>query len=266
MSVALMTIHGFLTDTEDFGRLYDYVGWYDEVVACKIPGHDGKVDFSKFTVQATLRAVLRTFDKLAEKHDAVDIVGFSMGGALATYVCSKRKVRKAVLVAPANKYFNFNSPLATLKFYIGKFKNAFFQRGSVAHRLNQTGKALEPHLYNASVSMDIALKRMLPNISVHTFQVFAALIKTINHQIETHKVSTPCLLIWGQLDELVPEASIDYLRHLLPTNLYIKHHDIGHAMLLGSKDHIVITDIVEYLSNKKLAKPIPKKQIASKPN
>ena len=54
-----MTIHGFLTDTKDFGRLYDYLGFYDEVVPYKVPGHNDGEPFDKFNKEDTVAGILR---------------------------------------------------------------------------------------------------------------------------------------------------------------------------------------------------------------
>ena len=59
MSKAVMTIHGFLTDTKDFGRLYDYLGFYDEVVPYKVPGHNDGEPFDKFNKEDTVAGILR---------------------------------------------------------------------------------------------------------------------------------------------------------------------------------------------------------------
>lgn len=48
MSKAVLTVHGFLTDIKDFGRLYDYLDFYDEVVPYKVPGHNDGESFDKF--------------------------------------------------------------------------------------------------------------------------------------------------------------------------------------------------------------------------
>ena len=163
MKKALMTIHGFLTDIKDFGRLYEHLCMYDKVVACKIPGHNGKVDFRKFTVENTLKAVLHCYDQLAKDYDQVDVVGFSMGGVLASYLCTQRNVHKVVLVAPANKYINLSSPLSTLKFYLRFVADTYTKTvGSIQERISCTQKALSPYVDNTIATSNMALRRFFP--------------------------------------------------------------------------------------------------------
>ena len=102
-----MTIHGFLTTTDDFGRLNQYLDHYDEIAVVQIPGHNGKTNFSLFTMQSTINTVLSTFDTLAKKHDQVDVIGFSMGGACAARMSVERKdaIKKLVLMSPAGDMY-----------------------------------------------------------------------------------------------------------------------------------------------------------------
>lgn len=262
MKKALMTIHGFLTDINDFGRLYEHLSMYDKVVACKIPGHNGKVDFRKFTVENTLKAVLHCYDQLAKDHDQVDVVGFSMGGALASYLCTQRNVHKAVLVAPANKYINLSSPLSTLKFYL-RFVGETYTKtvGSLKDRIATMQKALHPYVGNTIATNNMALRRFFPHLNMYTFNTFSNVVKTVNIEVEAHSpIDTPTLVFWGQLDELVPQASVDYLAKHFVCMQTILYKDVGHMMMLSNRDGDFIRETLKFLTNGKVDECIPTKQ------
>ena len=262
MSRALMTIHGFLTDINDFGRLYEHLGMYDKVVACKIPGHNGKLDFRKFTVENTLKAVLHCYDDLAKNYDEIDVVGFSMGGALTSYLCTQRNVRKAVLVAPANRYLNLSSPLATLKFYL-RFVGSVYTKtvGSLKDRISKTQKALTPYVENTLATSNMALKRFFPHLNMYTFNTFANIVKTVNTEVEAHApIDTPILVIWGELDELVPQASLDFLSKQFVNMQTIIYKDVGHLLMLSNRDGEFIQTAVKFLTDGKVDKEIPPRQ------
>ena len=145
MSRAVMTIHGFLTDTKDFGRLYDYLDFYDEVKPCEIPGHNGKLDFTKFTVESTLVEVTGCFDRLKREHDEVDVVGFSMGGALASYLAVTRKVNRCVLMAPANKYLNPRFVFDAMKYYIALQQTTYKStQGKLSQKVAAVKETMKP--------------------------------------------------------------------------------------------------------------------------
>ena len=258
-----MTIHGFLTVTEDFGRLYDYLDCYDEVKAVEVPGHNGnKPDFSQFTADATFRAVLEVYDELRKGHDSVDVVGFSMGGALATWLASVREVNKLVLVSPANKYINASLPVAFGKF-VGELGLRSFREaeGKLKDRMNAANKAFEPYLENIQTANKVAKERTLRYMNPRTFSTFSKIVKNCNVVMETtspHANST--LILWGKLDELVPYRSVKYLlQHFQQATVKI-YPDVGHAMLYTNFDDVIIHDILEFLTDGELDLSVPKRE------
>ena len=250
MSKAVMTIHGFLTVKEDFGRLYDHLDCYDEVLAVEIPGHNGDAKIEDFTAEDTLITVLSAYDRLRSKHDAVDVVGFSMGGALATWLCAQRDVNRAVLLAPANKYLNFFMPVETLKFYRDGFKplRDVESAETLVEKNYEVKQFFTTYFENVATSLKIALgneRKLTP----HVYNVFRKIIKQCNKVVEQRSpVTTPTLVMWGKLDELVPHKSVSYvLEHFTNARESI-YDDIGHAMLYTNHDEALIKDIMEFLS------------------
>lgn len=259
MSKAIMTIHGFLTDVTDFGRLYGYLDMYDEVKACEIPGHNGEIDFSKFTFENVLDEILTCFDTLAGKHDTVDVAGFSMGGALCSYLCAKRHVNKAVMISPSNKYINLASPFATIKFYLSSLRKTYANSaGSIKTRIKNAHSSFASYRENVATSSQIALKRILPNLNFHTFDVFRRLMNMTDKVLdESPAQQTPALIMWGKLDELVPYASVEYLTKRFDNASVKVYGNVGHAMLLTNCDNVLIPDIVSFLTDGKTVPEVP---------
>lgn len=263
MSRAVMTIHGFLTDTNDFGRLYDYLSFYDEVIACQIPGHNGNVNFDDFTVEGTLVAVTACYDRLRKKHDTVDVIGFSMGGALASYLCATRDVSKCVLMAPSNKYLNPRFAFDAMKYYAGFQRDTYKSaEGKLHQKVDAVVKGMRPYHRNISACLKLEFDRILPNLSRHTFTVFSKLMKLVNKTLDNSPaVEIPTLIIRGDLDELVPRTSIDYLKERF-TNCEVRQlADVGHGLLYTNRDDVLIKQIVEYLSNGEVIPDVPYRDI-----
>lgn len=260
---AVMTIHGFLTVTQDFGRLYDYLDMYDEVKAVEIPGHNGdKPDFTLFTPDATFKAVLDVYDELKEKHDTVDVVGFSMGGALASWLASVREVNRLVLVSPANKYLNAALPISAGKFVSELGRKAFREsEGKLKDRLDATNKAFSPYLENLQTAGKVAKERTFKYMNPRTYSAFSKIVKNCNVVVETTSPNkTPTLILWGKLDELVPSRSVKYLtKHFSKTQVKI-YPDVGHAMLYTNLDDVIIHDIVEFLTDGEVNLTVPKRE------
>lgn len=263
MSRAVMTVHGFLTDTKDFGRLYDYLDFYDEVVACEVPGHNGKVDFNKFTVESTFAEVTNCYDRLREKYDEVDVIGFSMGGALASYLAVTRDVNKCVLMAPANKYLNPRFAFDAIKYYAGlQHKTYKSTSGKFHEKVTAVKDSMKPYQRNISACLKLEFDRILPNLNMHTYRVFRKLIETINKTLDTlPSVQTPTLIIRGNLDELVPKSSVDYVvKHFNDCELHTIE-DVGHGLLFTNRDNVIITKIVEFLSNGEIIPDVPFREV-----
>lgn len=263
MSRAVMTIHGFLTDTKDFGRLYDYLDFYDEVVPCEVPGHNGELDFTKFTVESTLVEVLNCYDKLKAKYDEVDVIGFSMGGALASFLAISRDVRKCVLMAPANKYLNPRFVFDAMKYYIELQQNTYKStKGKLHQKVSAIKESMRPHQRNISVCLKLEFDRILPNLNMHTYRVFSKLIEKINKTIElAPNVKVPTLIIRGALDELVPQSAVDYLVQHFDNCETQSLADIGHGMLFTNRDNVIIPMIVQFLSDGEVVPEVPFREV-----
>ena len=259
MTRAVMTIHGFLTDIKDFGRLYDYLDFYDEVVPCKVPGHNDKVDFKLFTADATVKAITDCYDDLRDRYDEVDVVGFSMGGALASYLCFTRDVHKCVLMAPANKYLNPRFVFDAIKYYAGfqreTYKNA---EGKLHNKVTAVRKEMKPYHRNMSACLKLEIDRILPNLSWHTYSVFSKIISKINKTIDgSDNAAMPTLILRGDLDELVPKSSVEYLLKHFDNCKSESFKDIGHGMLFTNRDNVIISKLVEFLSDGEIVPDVP---------
>ena len=258
-----MTIHGFLTVTQDFGRLYDYLDMYDEVKAVEIPGHNGeKPDFKLFNAEDTFRAVLSVFDELKEKHDTVDVVGFSMGGALATWLCSVRPVHRAALISPANKYINTALPFAAGKFVSELGRKAFREAdGKLHEKIDATNKAFAPYLENLQTANKIAKERTFRYMNPRTYSGFSKIVKSTNVVLETTSPNkTPVFILWGKLDELVPYRTVKYLTTHFPEAQVKIYPDVGHAMLYTNRDDEIIHDVIEFLTEGEVSLTVPKRE------
>lgn len=257
MSKAILLIHGYMTTVEDFGRLYDYLDCYDEVCAVPIPGHNGKVNFRLFTVESTQKAVVNAFDRLAESHDEVDVVGFSMGGALATWLCAIRNVHRAVLLSPANKFLNFALPMDAVRFYGKLTQDAYKSAEGFAARRDAVKKAWAPYNANMSVAGKIACQRTFRYMTPRNFRVFSELVKLCDDWVISTNPQTPMLVLWGKLDELVPRKSIDFVaKHFANAQVKI-YSDVGHAMLYTNRDHIIIKDVMDFLTRDNFNNEVP---------
>lgn len=248
VSKALMTIHGYLTDNNDFGKLYDKLEGYDEVYKVELPGHCGEVDLDKFTVRATQAAVIDAYDALAAKCGTVDVVGFSLGGALATWLCALRKVHRAVLISPANKYFNVRMPFDAAKFYGTVTRDAYRSENGFRQKTRAVRRAWATLGENIRATGKVAWNRTLKYVDPHNYGVFCELIKQANMWVRSVRPQNPTLVLWGKLDELVPFKSVEFVREHFADVAVKVYPDVGHAMLYTNRDEAIIADITDFFN------------------
>lgn len=246
MSRAAIFYHGFLTDDKDFGELYDSVSEkYDEIVKYVFPGHKTPNDFSLFTEGSTFETAERAYDELRQKHDEIDVYGFSMGGAMATHIAKTRDPKKLVLLAPANKYLNFTFVIEQFKYQLK------VASGLLKHPDKEKYKKIKDELgvyfENDKKGWSIFVRQLFPNYNYHTLTTFSKIIKHCNNGLTS--IAQPTLVVWGKLDQFVPFESIKYLKEMLKNeDSKVKiYDDISHLMLYGKNAKEVIDEVVDFV-------------------
>jgi len=99
---ACLCIHGWIgsrIDFHDLGARLQEQGW--KVHFMLLPGHGTTPrDLERVEADDYIAAVTAEFERLEERHAEVAVIGFSMGGALATILAADHPVDKLVLIAP----------------------------------------------------------------------------------------------------------------------------------------------------------------------
>lgn len=101
-TTACLLIHGFngsRKDYADMGERLAAKGFHVRLV--RLPGHGTTPeDFARQTPETIYAGVLGEYQELRKHYKTVDVIGFSMGGALGTLLASRTDVHRLVLVAP----------------------------------------------------------------------------------------------------------------------------------------------------------------------
>ena len=246
----VLLIPGFLSDYKDFDAIKNiYMDKYDCFEYVVHPGHEGpnqKSDYYSFDKKETISNVLLTFDRLRKKCQIVDVIGYSMGGALASMVASKRHVNKLVLLAPANKYLN---PMVT-------FESArFFYRGIESYLTDKSddnakkiyAEAVRNNIVDSKIGFKFFSEKYFKPYILKAFIEFREIIKVCNANLS--KIDCPTLLLYGKLDQLVPKKSIDYLSEQINKDcLTVKIYDnYTHLMLNSKNPDVLVNDIEMFL-------------------
>ena len=238
MKKTVILIHGYLTDYQDFANLpKTLIKYYDYVVLLTLPGHGRFQDIKRFKVDNTIKTVEETVEFYLKK-GTVDLIGYSMGGALSRYIASKyQTINKMVLLAPASKYLSPFLGINRIKYLLNK-QNTTLSKKERRALLKEHDKAAYEFLKD----------RLLKKFSAGNGLTFCKLISTINQ--EKTAFETPTLIVYGKLDELVPLASVNYCLSKCISSLkeVMYLDDIGHLMLRTAQCQNIINKIEEFLT------------------
>lgn len=99
---AALLVHGFVgsrIDFNDLGEVLNREGF--TVRLTRLPGHGTfAVEHAVTSAEQLIEAVRSEYLAMKREHPEVALVGFSMGGALASIVASQEQVDRMVLIAP----------------------------------------------------------------------------------------------------------------------------------------------------------------------
>lgn len=241
---AIIFIHGYLSTKSDFINLPKMVeSSYDEVFEITLPGH-GEDGIKNFTYPSMIKIITEVIPKIINNFDKVDIVGFSLGGAIARFLAINYPINRLVLLAPANKYF---SP-----FLLYRRSNYLFQTITSDGLLNQ-GSLIKKYWLSRKAlfrydkdAIKFFCKVILPKFRPSNGITFMRLIKYMNKTKGI--IKAPTLIIWGYLDELVPcQAALkcfEIVKNEEKELLIVPN--IGH-MLLRKESNDLLTKITNFL-------------------
>lgn len=99
---AILLLHGFGSTPAVFRQLLPFCADYDAVFAPCLPGHGSNLaDFAKTKLEEIVSFVETLCTTLMAEFDALDVLGLSMGGAIASHLSTSFKFRHLYLLAPA---------------------------------------------------------------------------------------------------------------------------------------------------------------------
>lgn len=187
--IGCLILHGFagtreeITDVEKHLKAKNWLVYTPE-----LPGHTGiKQDLADVSYQHWLAKAKVGLEELLERCEKVYIIGFSMGGVIASYLAGTYPVDRLVLLSPAAYYLN---PLQIVQDLSGWFLEGL------------RGELNEDEYYQL-------YRDKIRNTPVKATLEFAKLVKRIRPLIE--RVDVPTLIIQGDKDGMVPPKSAEYI-------------------------------------------------------
>lgn len=219
---AILIIHGFAGGAYDQEELANYLELNRsfDVYQFTLPGHDRSLGKAKY--QEWINRSEKQLEWLINNgYNNIYLIGHSMGGVIATYLASKYKqVKKLVLGAPAFHYLNSDN--------------------NIIENIKKAPKLLEDYSSDQIISKFFKL-----NLS--TLKEFTNLVK--EYYDYPNDVICPVLILQGNKDNVVPMSSSEYVYKTLNKNVkkLVIIDDVNHDIFRTNRKEEIFEIVENFL-------------------
>ncbi|HEY4552506.1 MAG TPA: alpha/beta hydrolase [Bacillaceae bacterium] len=227
----IVLLHGFLASSFSYRKLIPYLMKDYHVITVDIPpfGKSGKSKGFRYSYENMAKTVAELIKSLDREN--VFLAGHSMGGQIALNVVHQDPglAQKVVLLCSSGYLERARRPLIWSS-YIPMFDLY------VKHYLGRTG--VMGNLVNVVHDKELIDSPMVAGY-MEPFRdraIFAALSRMLRHRegdLPSHilkSIDTPCLLLWGEYDRIVPVSVGKRLAHDLPNSRLVILKNAGHLI------------------------------------
>ncbi|WP_077324378.1 alpha/beta hydrolase [Virgibacillus siamensis] len=187
--IGCLVIHGYTGGPYEVDPLVTYLkehtDWHVEVPT--LPGHGKKLALHNVPHTKWLETAEEKMKQLKEKYDTIYVIGFSMGGMIASYLAAKYPTSKLVLLAPAGKFLSFRQMAKDVKKAVADgFKGNLRRNKLFLH-----------------------YKRKLGEVPFKANIEFLKLVRFTRKYLK--ELDMPVLIAQGQQDGMVPYKTVYYM-------------------------------------------------------
>lgn len=187
--IGCLIIHGYTGGPYEVEPLANYLrdstDWHIEVPT--LPGHGTELNLEDASYERWIQAAEEELQKLIHQFDIIFVIGFSMGGMIASYLAAKYDIAKLVLLATSGKYLSLKQISLDVAAAIGD---------------GIRGHLKENQLFNH-------YKKKMGVVPFKAHIEFMKLVRFTRKYLD--KVNSPVLIAQGQLDGMVPYKTAYYL-------------------------------------------------------
>ncbi|MBS4192521.1 alpha/beta fold hydrolase [Bacillus sp. FJAT-49705] len=226
--IGCLCIHGFTGAPSEVEPLVAYLkkrtNW--EIAVPTLPGHGETLSLKGIEYKNWIEHAEQELHRLIEKCETVYVIGFSMGGLIASYLAVHYPVKKLVLLSAAALYV---SP-----------KILFRDMGEMVKDLVR-GRLSENEMF-------IRYKRKIKATPITATLQFRRLVAAIRPIL--NQVTIPTLIAQGEIDGVVPPKSAQYLYQNIGTTakklIYLK--ESKHLICHSKEKEKLFSEIHHFLS------------------
>ncbi len=225
--IGCLFIHGFTGSPWEVEPLVDYLREHTNwTIACPVlPGHEEGGSLKGVSYTEWLEAASKALDELRRRCDTIYLIGFSMGGMIASALTANQSIDKLVLLSPA-------------VFYYSPKQLSVEVRGLWQEMLQ--GKLKDNALY-------IRYHAKIKHTPLSAAMQFRKLVREYRPRLQD--ISVPVFLAHGLQDGIVPYKSTQYIYETVSSEekaavwLDECHHLICHC----ENNHWLFEQVYEFL-------------------
>ncbi|KAB2334701.1 alpha/beta hydrolase [Cytobacillus depressus] len=246
----IILMHGFLSSSFSFRRLIPFLQKEYNVISIDLPpfGKSGKSRRYRYSFENLANTVIQLVESL--HLTKITLLGHSMGGQIALNTANIRPdLVQGVILLCSSGYMKKSKPLLILASCLPQF-HRFVKR-----RLERSG--LENNLrfvvYNQSIiDKEMEEGYLAPFLKDDIFFALTKLIRDREGDLSKdilNELRVPCLLIWGEQDQVVPLEIGKQLHKDLKKSKLIVLKETGH-LIPEERPEEVFHYIKEFITDK----------------
>ncbi|HAQ08792.1 MAG TPA: carboxylesterase [Bacillus bacterium] len=227
--IGCLLIHGFTGspfEVEPLGQsLKERTDW--KIAVPTLPGHGEELSLKGIKYNQWINHAETELKALLKECDSVYVIGFSMGGLIASYLASKYPVDKLVLLSAAAYYVNPKQLASDVKEMV---------------RDTVKGKLTENELF-------LRYKRKIKETPMTATLQFRRLVSEIRPILK--KVKVPTLIAQGESDGIVPPKSAQYLYEHIGAveKRLIYYKNSKHLICHGDEKEQLFEEVYDFLTS-----------------
>jgi carboxylesterase len=225
--IGCLCIHGFTGAPFEVEPLVKYLNEHTQwrIAVPTLPGHGESLQLKGIHYQQWIKHAEQELEKLLATCEQVYVIGFSMGGLIASYLAVHYPIKKLILLSAAAYYVNPKQ----LTLDIGEMVKDSFK-----------GKLADNELF-------IRYKRKILETPITATLQFRRLVTSVRPLLG--KVNIPTLIAQGESDGVVPPKSAKYLYERIGTPhkklVFLKNSK--HLICHCNEKEELFNEVVEFL-------------------
>ena len=224
---ACMFIHGFTGSPMEVEPLATYIQQHSnwECIIPTLPGHGNELRLKGIMYNEWLLHAEDTLRDLLKRHDTVYVVGFSMGGLIASYLATKYPIKKLILLSATAYYVNFVQLQKDIRIICADFFR---------------GRMRENELFTRYINKI----KSTPLAATIQFRKLVQYVRPLLSNIHV-----PTLIAQGEKDGIVPLKSANYLYNTIRAEnkkiIYVE--DSKHLICHCERKELLFQEIITFL-------------------